>query len=412
MSTKVTRDRAVVSNFGALKSVAIVAIGMMLGQAAAWLLMLVSARSLGPTEYGAFGALSVILLIASTTALALQVVVARHVAAGGSHETVSRWIGVQVGGIAMLVVVLLTPLLAHLLQFDTWWPLLLTAATLVPLAITFRQLGLLQGAQMHGRLAVLYAVSAGCRAAFGIAGAVLYQSAFAAVMGSAIGAAVGAAAGIPFVRRFRSYEQDPSKPGQFLGEVGHATHSLIALYALTNVDVLVAQTHFAGEDAGLYAAGALITRIVFFLSTAVVITAFPHMVRDTARGIRTKAVVLVTGIGAAAVLACWLLPSLAINAVAGPSYSDITGYVWVFALTGTGFGVVQVILYSQLAASQRLAAVTLWVGALAVIVLGSTVGAAGPPSLAATTATVAWTLAAISVVVQRRVVRRRSSESV
>ncbi len=136
------------------------------------------------------------------------------------------------------------------------------------------------------------------------------------------------------------------------------------------------------------------------------------VVRDTARGIRTKAVVLVTGIGAAAVLACWLLPSLAINAVAGPSYSDITGYVWVFALTGTGFGVVQVILYSQLAASQRLAAVTLWVGALAVIVLGSTVGAAGPPSLAATTATVAWTLAAISVVVQRRVVRRRSSESV
>ncbi len=411
MSTKATLDRTVVSNFGALKSVAVVGVGMMLAQAAAWLLMLVSARSLGPSEYGAFGALSVILLIASTTALALQVVVARHVAAGGSHETVSRWIGVQVGGIAMLVVVLMTPLLAHLLQFDSWWPLLLTAATLVPLAITFRQLGLLQGAQMHGRLAVLYAVSAGCRASFGIAGAVMYQSAFAAVMGSAIGAAVGAAVGIPFVRPFRDFAKDTDGPAQFLGEVGHAAHSLIALYALTNVDVLVARTHFTGEDAGLYAAGALITRIVFFLSTAVVITAFPHMVRDTARGIRTKAVVLVTVIGLVAVTACWLFPTLAVNAVAGPSYTPISAYVWVFALTGTGFGVVQVILYSQLAASQRWAALTLWVGAVAVIVLGSTLGAAGPQSLAITTATVAWALAAISVVVQRRVVQQRASAS-
>lgn len=405
---EVTPQRALKSNLSALKNVAVVGFGMMLAQAMAWLLMLVSARSLGPSEYSIFGALSVILLIASTTALALQVVVARHVAQGHSHATVSRWIGVQIGGIAMAIVILLTPLLAHVLQFSSWWPLLLTSATLVPLAVTYRQLGLLQGAQMHWRLAVVYALSAGCRAVFGIAGATIYQTAFAAVLGSAVGAAVGAALGRPFVARFSHLQRDHDHTGQYLGEVGHATHSLIALYALTNVDVLVARTLFLSQEAGLYAAGALITRIVFFLSTAVVITAFPHMVRDSVRGIRTRAVLLVASIGLIASVACWFFPSVAINAVAGPSYQDISGYVWIFAVTGAGFGVLQVVLYGQLAKNQRMAAITMWVGASAVVLFGSTLGSSGTEALAATTALVAWSLAAGSVWIQRRAIRQVS----
>jgi O-antigen/teichoic acid export membrane protein len=400
-------DRGVRSNFGALKGVAVVGAGMILAQAAAWLLMLVAARSLGPTEYGAFGALSVILLIASTCALGLQVVVARQVAAGGTHRAVSRWIGVQVGVIAMLVVLALSPLLTRLLQFSTWLSLALTAATLLPLAVTYRQLGLLQGAQLHWRLGALYAISAGSRAAFGIAGAVVYGTAFAAVLGSAVGAALGAAAGVPFVRGFSAWDRNLSVQSRLLREVGHATHSLIALYALTNVDVLVARTHFTSFESGLYAAGALITRIVFFLSTAVVITAFPHMVSDRRRGIRTKAVILVAVIGGSAVVACGLFPTLAINAVAGESYETIAEFVWVFGLTGTGFGVIQVLLYSQLAKDQRWAAITLWVGALGVVVIGSTLGASGPRSLAVTTAGVAWTLALVSVLVQRRAVQKQ-----
>ena len=67
-----------------VQGTAIVGVGLIVSQVFAMLQMLIVSRLLGPEQFGAFGAMAVILLLGSTAMAATQVVIARHVASGRS----------------------------------------------------------------------------------------------------------------------------------------------------------------------------------------------------------------------------------------------------------------------------------------------------------------------------------------
>ena len=57
----------------------------------------------------------------------------------------------------------------------------------------------------------------------------------------------------------------------------HNSQALLAFFALSNVDIIVARNVLTAHDAGLYAGGLILTKAVLFLPQFVVVVAFPSM---------------------------------------------------------------------------------------------------------------------------------------
>ena len=72
-----------------------------------------------------------------------------------------------------------------------------------------------------------------------------------------------------------------------LRETFHNSHALLAFFALSNADVIIARTTLDERQAGLYAGGLILTKAVLFLPQFVVVIAFPSMSRAGPTGVRT-----------------------------------------------------------------------------------------------------------------------------
>ncbi len=224
-----------------------------------------------------------------------------------------------------------------------------------------------------------------------IVGAAIGDTADATLVGLALGATLGAVVGQFLLVGQPPWGSQEEGPREFLVEVGHAAHALVALYALTNLDVLIARAQLPARDAGLYAAGALIARAVFFLPQAILVAAFPRMVAGSVNA-QKQAIVAVAGIGLLATLGVAALPDLVVGIMSGSQYLAVAPDAWIFALAGAGFGVVQVLLYARMAHHDRRATFLLWSGVAALACLGVTLGTS-IHSLATVSASVAWTVA-------------------
>ena len=111
----------------------------------------------------------------------------------------------------------------------------------------------------------------------------------------------------------------------------HNSQALLAFFAVSNVDLIVARHTLDSHDAGLYAAGLILAKAVLFLPQFVSIVAFPSM----ASGDRPRTFVMAVGavvvLGAVATLATALLPGLALIFVGGSQYGDVRSRLWIFA---------------------------------------------------------------------------------
>ena len=120
--------------------------------------------------------------------------------------------------------------------------------------------------------------------------------------------------------------------------MGHNSQALLAFFAVSNVDLIVARHTLDSHDAGLYAAGLILAKAVLFLPQFVSVVAFPSMAADDSSRTFNLAVLSVAGLGASATLATALLPGLALVFVGGSEYDEVRSRLWIFAVLGTRAG--------------------------------------------------------------------------
>ncbi|MHB1067063.1 MAG: lipopolysaccharide biosynthesis protein, partial [Candidatus Nanopelagicales bacterium] len=151
------------------------------------------------------------------------------------------------------------------------------------------------------------------------------------------------------------------------GEFAHVLHALFVLFTLTNVDVLLARLFLTADESGEYSVGVLLAKIAFFLPNAIVIVLFPKMSSGDTR----RAVYVATGLTAAVGLLItgfsYLFGSFVIRVLGGTQYPNLGSEAWLFALEGSAFALVQVLLYARLATQDRRAVLSVWI-ALGVLV--------------------------------------------
>jgi hypothetical protein len=339
-----------------------------------YLLTLVASRRLGPEGYGALAALQGVILIGNVLALALQAVVARRtvVAAAlpggvaGDDSAGAAWAGrlIRASAVVALVVGLLAAApLTRLLHLDSPMPAVLLAVTLGPLTLIGGQLGVLQGGERFHTLAQLYLVAGLGKVGGGVVGVLLTDSVTGTMVGTAAGTVLSAVAGAALVSRSQGRSDKDAhtlSPGA-ARETVRATYSLGALFALANLDVVLARHFLEPRQAGLYAVGAVLAKGAFWFPSFVPVIAMPGLA-DPSRRRRTAALSLaaVTIAGALVTAATALFGELVVRLVGGGAYVSLSDRAWLFAANGALLAVVQLLLYSRLAGEDRRVSLPMW----------------------------------------------------
>lgn len=346
-----------------------VGVGTLIGNGAAYLLSMVAARILSIEDFGAFGALLGLLVILSTLAISTQALTARRVSVAGAERERIEGDAIRLSVYIGVVIIMLGLIAAWPVSAIFQIPAAAVALGISSLAFVVfgsAAMGIAQGREAHGRLAAGFMANGIGRAVGGIVGVVILGSITGAAIGILIGCIFGALAAYLLIC-----------PGTWSGQLTrsgaieffHVLHALIVLFTLTNVDVLLARFFLPELQSGEYAVGVLLAKISFFLPNAIIIVLFPKMAAGDSR----RAVYIASGLtavlGIAVTLFSFGFGDFVIRVLGGQEYVDLLGSrAWLFALEGSAFALVQVLLYARLAAQDKRAVLTVWVG-LVILVL-------------------------------------------
>jgi O-antigen/teichoic acid export membrane protein len=359
-----------------LTGAGVVAVSITAMNVATYGFTLVAARVLEPRYFGELTALMGIILVGNVAALGLQATTARRLATQpdpeGQAEVIrsalrASWITAACvcGGTLAI-----SPLLHSTLDLTSWWSTILVAATLGPLTVFGTQAGIAQGRRRWGSLALLYAAVGAGRLVFGSLAIVIDPSPTMAMVGVFVGGLVPVAVGLPLLRTDGPAVDRPDAGSRaVLVETLHGTHALLAYFALTNADAMLARIVLSPHDSGVYAAGLIVTKACLFLPQFVTVVAYPDLARSVDTRTRRIAALLIMTLGGCVVAGTWLLPDLALAFVGGDEYADVRSLLPLFALEGSTFALLQLLLYDALARRSRAIVAGLWTALAAAVVV-------------------------------------------
>ncbi|WP_439939398.1 oligosaccharide flippase family protein [Nocardia sp. N13] len=338
---------------------------------------MLAARIIGPSQYGAFVACLSLLIVVQVAALGIQATAARRIAVDRSHVAaiehaiLSMTIKVALG--VGLLMVLLIPAINVLLNLDNLITAALVALATVPLTLAGGQAGILQGERRWGALAVFYLAGGLPRLVIGTAIILWRPDATSAILGVGIGFLFPVIVGWWALRTRRTPEQAMPEHStrSLLVESTHNAQVLFAYFALSGVDIVMARQVLTDHDAGLYAAGLIMAKVMLFLPQFVVVVAFPDMATPESRQrALVRSLVAIGVLGVLAVVAAKLLSGVAMIFVGGAEFGEVKDLLWVFALLGTVLAMLQLQVYAVLARQGRRSVVLLWGALGALVVLG------------------------------------------
>lgn len=362
------------------RTTAYVAGGQVTMNAAAYVFSLVAARILIPEHFGAVTALLSILQMGVVASLGLQAAAARRIAVAPDQrdETVgvvlrsTTFASLAVGAVA----VALTPGLVWALHLDSILPALLCAATLIPLTAMGGFLGIAQGWERWNVVTAISLANGFGRLLGGVTALLISPTVAGAMVGVAIGAWSPVVVGLATIgfRRTREHSRR-----HVLSEALAGTHTLFAFYVLCNLDALIARNRLDAHDAGLYAGGLILTKAALMAPSFVGVLLYPRFATDDTAASLRLAVSVVAGVGLLATAATALLPQVALILAGGQQYAEIAHHLWLFALAGAIWSIVQVLVLDALARRSSGVAILTWVAVvtLPVLVVITNVGVTG-----------------------------------
>jgi O-antigen/teichoic acid export membrane protein len=308
------------------------------------------ARMLGPAGFGHVSAAMTILMLVSAITLAFQMVCAKFVArnerAGARvkvyHSLLGKaWIVSLLVGAGLFVT---QKMVAGYLHLPDPWILGVLAIGIsiyVPLGV---RRGAMQGVCSFGRMSGNAIIESLAK----LMTAILLVAIGYGVLGAvgAISASVIVAYLVPPLPEEFSAKSEWAEPASF-GEGAQAIVFFVGQVIINNIDILLVKHFFAPEQAGLYAAVALVGRVLYFAAWSVVSAMFPVSAaakpREEDPNVILVPLLFVLGIGVVFVLVLSFFPGLIVQTIFGGSYSHAEPLLALYAVA-TGLYALSVVL--------------------------------------------------------------------
>ncbi len=307
------------------------------------------ARMLGPADFSHAAAAVTILMLISAITLAFQLVCTKLVAKSGSVEAQaavyqhlhkkSWWVGAGLGATMLLA----SGVLSTYLRLSSPWIIILLAIGLtvyIPLGV---KRGGLQGTCRFRGLSWNMAAEAVVKfvgaivlieMGFGVLGAV------AAISGSVIFAYF-----LPDSARELRRKAVSSGDALHLGETVQAIVFFVGQVIISNIDILMVKHYFPPDLAGLYAAIALVGRLLYFGAWSIVSAMFPVAAGTSeerqAPVLLALPLLMVTGMSAAFVLLLAAFPQLVFRSLFGAHFvtAGVQGLNWLLSMNAAATGI-------------------------------------------------------------------------
>ena len=319
---------------------------------------LILGRWLGPELYADLSLIVTLMLVGSLATLTLQMVTARAIAseapdAGAVAGRLSK-LGDRFGLAVGAVLVLAAPLWQGFFHSESPWPFVLLG---LGMPFYFRQAvyrGILQGELRFGRLAATFHAEAWTRLLLGV-GAV---AAGTGVSGAA------AALSLSFIASLLVAGQ-PAKSGgpspALAPMLAPVATMLVGEVLFAHMDVVLVRRWFPAADAGVYAAAALVGRLIFYTPWAILTTMFPAVAKRQAEGLPHRPLLwwslLLTGaLGGGLTLFLAFFGSALVPYVFGDAFAKAVPLLVPYALATNFFTLGMVVVHYRLALEQAAAA--------------------------------------------------------
>ena len=347
---------------------AAVAASATLANALGALLTMVLAHTYTGSQFGALAALLGLGLIVTVPASGLQYVVARRTAAAalgdGVHDrTALRSAAVAGAGLA-LAMVLAAPLLAGFLAVPAA-AVGLVGLTVPPSMLAAAQAGTLLARPRLTRFAGAQLLVAVLRFAAVVAACAAHADVTGVMLALALGTAAAVLCCLPLTGVRTWTARLPGGRG-YAGELVRATVALAGASVVLNLDILLARHYLSARDSGVYALAALFAKAALWAAQFVPQLIFARLAGATGRGrllLRAVAADLVVGAAVLLVAVLAARPLLALVAGTGEHRADpaaAAGLAARFAVLGTAWAVVLLVLLASVALRSTAAARMLW----------------------------------------------------
>jgi O-antigen/teichoic acid export membrane protein len=256
------------------------------------------------------------------------------------------------------------------LRLDSIYPAVLLALGAVPLTVMGAQAGILQGERRWRPLALVYVAAGVPRLVFGTVALVIRPTEGSAMAATTLAWLVPVAVGW-WTLRHGNRAEPTGDLRPLVAEIWHGSFALLAFFALSNIDIVIARNALSDRESGLYAGGLILTKAVLFLPQFVTVIAFPAMsTAGEARRALLRSLGLVAVLGAVCLAGSVLLSGVAMIFIGGSEYAAVEGRLWLFALLGTMLSALQLLIYAVLARQSRRAAFLVWAAVAVVVAAG------------------------------------------
>lgn len=328
-----------------------------------YLFNLLLGRWLGPAAFADVNLIVTLLLMAILITATLQTVSAKFAAAytaAANLERVSglrRWLGHWAWGIGAVNLIFFgfgAPFLQNFFHTRSAWPFVLLGLGLPLYLAQGVDRGILQGQKRFGLLAVSYQAEMWVRLLAALAFVALGWSVNGAVGGITLSLAatwlVARRVGVGLSRLSVLPAPDRLQIWHFAGP---ANAALIGQILINNSDILIVKHFFVAEQAGQYAALALIGRVVFFATGSVVAVMFPTVAQKQQKGEPHRyllaislGIVGVVSLGIIGLIA--IVPELIISLLFGQAFLSIAPLLWLYAVATMLYAMANVVVNYRL----------------------------------------------------------------
>jgi O-antigen/teichoic acid export membrane protein len=303
-------------------------------------------RMLGPTSYAVVAAAIAGLYLLTLPALAIQLVAARFASLASAHGNLGgvrpllrqvNGLGLLIGGAIAVIVIAGGHAVALFLQLaSTQVVVVLAISAMLGLLVSGTR-GVLQGLRRFYALSANVMLDTGTRIVVAVALLLSGLGPIGAVLALTAGPALAYGQSFLLLRGLPARSPEPPIPlGQVLRYAAPVAVAVGGVTYLFNVDVLLAKHFLTPHAAGLYAAGSVLGRVVYFLGLTVAGVMFPEVAARHARDEAHYHVVdlslgLVAGVGLALIAVYALLPGIVLSPY-GAGFTGVKPYLWPFAL--------------------------------------------------------------------------------
>lgn len=363
MDTYKISFRKLISSNGLARDSAIVFAGSMTSNVFAYVYHLFMGRLLGPSGYGELSSLLSLLYIFTVPLLVAQTVLIKFVSGFKAHGSIgqTKSLFVSVTKLFLLfclfalpVTVIVSPWVTAFLHLPSAVLFILIYILFVFSLLSIAPLSMLQGYQRFTWVSVFVAGAALTKLLLSIPFAKqgVYGVLVAAIIASVI---VYALFFIPlgFMIRIRSKPTNLSFRDMFEFTVP-ALLTTLGITSLFSTDIILVRHFFSADTAGMYAALAILGKIIFYASSAVALVLFPVVAERTAKKEAVKKLIWaavggVTLLSAGLTLFYFLFPEIIIRLLFGNAYTDASTLLGIFAIFLALFSIGNIIVTACLA---------------------------------------------------------------